>query len=103
MYLIVFNGEGWWSFDNELSLNYNSDESYLYINKIDICKFKSKDNISWCNFCLESISKDFTRDKQSEISLNSTLNGHFSVEHSSIKKEDILKIHRSLMIKNNIK
>ena len=42
-----------------LSLHYNSDESYLYINKTQICKFKAKDNISWYNFCLGSISKDF--------------------------------------------
>ena len=37
------------------------------------------------------MSKDFTKDEQSEISLNSSLY-NFSVDHSSIKKEDILKI-----------
>ena len=29
-----------------LSLHYNSDESYLLINKTEICKFKAKGNIS---------------------------------------------------------
>ena len=31
---------------------------------------KVKDNISWYNFSLGSVSKDFTKDEQSEISLN---------------------------------
>ena len=52
-----------------------------------------KDNVSWYNFCLGSVSKDFTKDEQSEV----------SVDHSSIKKEDILNFHKYLMVKNNIK
>ena len=30
-----------------------------YVNKTEIYKFKAKDNISWYNFCLGSISQDF--------------------------------------------
>ena len=60
------------------------------------------DNISWYNFCLGSISKDITTNKQSEISLNGTVY-NFSVDHSSIKKEDILNIYEYLMVKNNLK
>lgn len=52
-----------------LSLHYNGAESYLYVNKAEICKFKVKDNIMWYNFCLESMSKVFTKDEQSKISL----------------------------------
>ena len=88
-----------------LSLHYHGDESYLFLNKTDICKFKANDNISWYNFCLGSISKDFTKDEQSEISLNGTAYD-FSVDHSSIEKEDILNIHQHLMVQirqNNIK
>ena len=44
----------------------------------------------------------FTKDEQSEISLNGTVY-HFSVHHRSIKKEDILNIHQYLMVKNNVK
>ena len=66
-----------------LSLHCNGDESYLYVNKTEIFKFKAKDNISWCNFCLGSVSKDFTKNEQSEISLNNTVYD-FSVDHSSI-------------------
>ena len=82
-----------------LSLHYKGDESYLYVNKIEIYKFKGKDNTSWYNFCLGSVSQDFAKDKQSKISLNGTV-CNFSVDHSSIKKEDILNIHQYLMIKN---
>ena len=59
-----------------------------------------KFNISQFNFYLTSISKDFIKDEQSEISLNCTVYD-FSVDHSSIKKEDIFKIHQYLTIKNN--
>ena len=76
--------------------------SYLYVNKTEIYKFKAKDNISWYNFCLESVSKDFTKDQQSEVSLNGIVYD-FWVDHRSIKKEDIHNIHQYLMIKNNIK
>ena len=32
-----------------LTLHYDGD--YLYINKIEICKFKTNDNINWYSFC----------------------------------------------------
>ena len=75
-----------------ISLCYNGGESYLYVNKTEICKFEANDNISWYNFCLGSISKDFTTEEQSEIFSNSTVYD-FSSDHSSIKKEDIFNIH----------
>ena len=55
-----------------LRLLYSGDESYLYTSKAEISKYKANDNIGWYNFCLGSISKDFTKDKQSEIFLNGT-------------------------------
>ena len=58
--------------------------------------------INWCDFCLESISKKFTKDEKNEISLNGTVY-NFSVDHSSIKREDNLNIWQYLIIKNNIK
>ena len=45
-----------------LSLHYNGDENYLHVNKTETYKFKAKDNISWYNFCLGSLSQDFTKD-----------------------------------------
>ena len=68
-----------------LSLYYNGDESYLYVKKTEIYTFKAKDNISWYNFCLESLSKDFTKDEQGEISINGNVYD-FSVDYSSVKK-----------------
>ena len=41
--------------------------------------------MSWYNFCLESVSKIFEKDEQSEISLNGTLYD-FSFDDSTIKK-----------------
>ena len=67
-----------------LILYYNGDESYFFVNKTEICKFQLKDNISWYNFCLESVSEDLTKGKQSEISLNGNLYD-FSVDHSTNK------------------
>ena len=54
-----------------------------------IYKVNVKDIISWYNFCLGSVSKGFTKDENSKISLHGTVYD-FSVDHSSIKKEDIL-------------
>ena len=45
----------------------------MYVNKTGISKFKPNDNMSWYNFCLGSLSKDFTKDEQSEIFLNGTV------------------------------
>ena len=52
----------------------------------------AKDTISWHNFCLGSVSKGFTKDELSEISLNAIVYD-FSVNHSLTKKEDIHNRH----------
>ena len=74
----------------------------MYVNKTEICQFKANDKTSWYNFCLGSVSKDITKDEQSEISLNGTA-VDFSVDHSLIKKEAVLNIHQKWMVKTNIK
>ena len=74
----------------------------MHVNKTEICKFKAKCNIGLCNICLGSVSKDFTKDEQSEISLNGAVSS-LSVDHISINKEKILNIHQYLLIKNNLK
>ena len=45
-----------------LSLHCIGDQSYLYVDKTEIYRFKAKDNISWYNFCLGSVSQDFAKD-----------------------------------------
>ena len=74
----------------------------MSVNKTDIYKLKGKDNRSWYNFCLGSLSKDFTKTQQTKISLNGTVHD-FSADHSSIKNDGILNIDQYLTIKNNIK
>ena len=64
---------------------YVQNKDYLYVQKTEIYKFKAKDNISLYNFCLESISQDFIKDEQSEISLNGTVYD-FSVDRCSVKE-----------------
>ena len=73
----------------------------MYINKTEIGKCKTNENVSWYNFCSGSISKYRTKDEQSEIFLNGVVSD-FSVDHSSIKKEDILNIHLYLLVQNNM-
>ena len=76
-----------------LSLHYNSDESYFYVNKKDICRFKAHDNIPWYEFCSASVLKDFAKD----FSLNCTVYD-FSVDYSAIENEDILNFHKNIEI-----
>ena len=55
------------------SLHYNGNESYLHVSKKEICKFKPHDNMPWHEFCLGTVSKEFTKDELSEICLNGTV------------------------------
>lgn len=57
----------------------------LYVNETEVCKFKTNDNAKWYIFCLKSVSKIFTGDEQSWISINGTVYD-FSVDHRLIKK-----------------
>ena len=63
----------------------------MYVNKTKICKFIANDKIIWYNICLGCVSKDFTKDEQSEIFLNGTIYD-FSVDHSSAKKSNTFVI-----------
>ena len=58
------------------------DEIHLFVNKSEIYKFEAHDNISWYEFYLGSISKNFTKDELSEILLNHSVYD-FSVDHSA--------------------
>ena len=60
-------------------------------NKKKICKFKMQAKITSYEFCLGSVSKDFTKDEMIEISLNGTIHDFF-VDHSAIEKKYILNI-----------
>ena len=87
-----------------LSLHYNVDDSYLFVNGKEIFKFKADDkNVSFpTQFCLGNISNRFSVTESREVSLNGYVYD-FSVDYNSIDKSDILNIHKNLMSKNNIK
>ena len=87
-----------------MSLHYNADNNYLFINGKEIFKFKA-DNKSVnfpTQFCLGSISNGFSAMKSRKVSLNGNVYD-FSVDYNSTDKSDILTIHRYSMTKNNIK
>ena len=69
-----------------------------------IFKFKADNkNVNLpTQFCLGSISNEFSATESREVSSNGNVYD-FSVDYNSIDKSDILKIHKYLMNKNNEK
>ena len=87
-----------------VSLHYNSDNSYLFVNGKEVCKFKAKNSeLKKYNLCLGSISKDYDKKDVSDIGLNGLVYD-FRVDSSPIT-DKILDIHNYLMEKKqyNIK
>ena len=82
-----------------LSLHYNGDDSYLFVNGI---KFKAKKQSVVGKLSLGNISADFN-----QAGIKSTgLYGYiydFSVDYNAISNDKIHDIHRYFMEKNNIK
>ena len=56
-----------------LRLHYNGTNSYLFVNKAEIYKFKAHNNIRWYEFSLGCVWTDFMKYEQSEISLIDTV------------------------------
>ena len=80
-----------------LSLHYNSDDSYLFVNSVQQAKFKiANSEILSSPICLGNISED---------PIPTGLNGFvhdFSVDYKTISTDEIQKIHKYLMKKHNI-
>ena len=87
-----------------MSLHYNVDNSYLFVNSKEIIKFKADYKIVNfpTQFCLGSIFEGFSATESREVSLNENVYD-FSANYHSIDKSDMLNIHKYLMTKNNIK
>ena len=85
-----------------LSLHYNGDNSYFFVNGKEIHKFKAKDSeIVPYPLRLGGISKD----PEVGYMRTSRLIGYvydFSVGYGAIAVDDILDIHKYLMKKNEI-
>ena len=85
-----------------MSLHYNGANSYLFVNNIEITKFKAKDSeIVAVPLCLGNISKDVSVDNMKKTGLNGYVYD-FSVDYDAIAVDDILDIHKYLMKKNEI-
>ena len=73
-----------------MSLHYNDDNSYLFVNGKEIIKFKAdNENVKFpTQFCLGSISDGFSATESREVFLNGNIND-FSVDYNSSDKSDI--------------
>ena len=81
-----------------LSLYYNADNSYLFVNGKEIFNFNANNkNVNLrTQFFLRSISNGISATESREVSLNGNVY-KFSVDYNSIDKSDILNIHKYLM------
>ena len=85
-----------------LSLHYNGENSYLFVNGTEIYKFKAKDSeISVGPICLGNISKDWSIDNMKRTGFTDYVHD-FSVDCDAIAVDDIKHIHKYLMKKINI-
>ena len=85
-----------------MSLHYNKENSYLFVNGTEIHKFKSKDSEILANsLCLGNISKDWSVDGMKKTGLKGYVYD-FGVDYAAIAVSDILDIHKYLMKKDEI-
>ena len=85
-----------------LSLHYNGDDSYLFVNGKRELKFKAKDDqIVKEILCLGNISDDWTAANAQKTGLWGEIYD-FAVDYTSTNIGDIYNIHRYLMKKHNI-
>ena len=85
-----------------LSLHYNGENSYLFVNGTEIYKFKAKDSeILVGLICLGNISKDWSIDNMKRTGFTGYVYD-FSVDYEATDVDDIKDIHKYLMKKNNI-
>ena len=87
-----------------LSLHYNGDNNYFFVNGKEIFKFKGNNkNVNFpAQFCLGSISNEFGATESTEVSLKGNVY-KFLVDYSAADKSEIINIPRYLMVENNIK
>ena len=85
-----------------MSLHYNGANSYLFVNRTEIIKFKAKySEIVAIPLCLGNISKEWSVDNMRKTGLKGYVYD-FKVHYSAIVLSDILDIHKYLMKRNEI-
>ena len=77
-----------------LSLHYNKENGYLYVNGTKIIKFKSKDSkVLPYSLYLGNISRDWSVDNTKKTGLNGYVYD-FIVDYDAIAVDDILDIYK---------
>ena len=86
-----------------LSLHYNDDDSYLFVNGREELNFKTKTDQKINNqLCLGNLSFDWTKDESKKTSLYGNIYD-FVVDYKAIVgTTTIYDMHRYLMTKHNI-
>ena len=85
-----------------LSLHYNGEYSYLFVNGTEVYKFRAKDSeIVASPLCLVNISKYWSTDNMKKIGFNEYVYD-FSVDYDATSVDDIKDIYKYLMEKNNM-
>ena len=84
------------------SLHYNGTNSYLFVNDIEIIKFKANNSeIVATPLCLGNISKHWSVDNMKKTGLNGYVD-NFSIDYDAFAVDDILDIHNYFMKKSHI-
>ena len=87
-----------------LSVNYDGDDSYLFVNGRKELKFKTKtDQIINKNLCLGNLSHYWTKDQSTKTSLYRNIYDFVVDYKASVGTTTIYDMHRYLMTKHNIK
>ena len=87
-----------------LSLHYNGDNSYLFVNGREELKFKTKtDQIINKNLCLGNLSRYWTKDQSTKTSLLGNIYDFVLDYKAIVGTTTIYDMHRYLMTKHNIK
>ena len=85
-----------------LSLHYNRENSYLFVNGTEIYKLKAKDSeIETSPLYLGNIYKDWSKDNMKKTGFNGYVYD-FSVDYDATDVDDIKDIHKYSMKKNNL-
>ena len=82
-----------------LSLHYNGANSYLFVNGIEIYKFKAKDPETVAvPLYLGNISKDWSADNMKKTGFNGYVYD-FSIDYDATDVDDITDVHKYLLKK----
>lgn len=86
-----------------LSLHYNGNNSYLFVNGVEVFKFKALTGYieTHNGICLGNVSKDWNVTNMKATSLKGNVY-EFSCGYDTVTIDDIKNIHAYLMKKHNI-